>query len=123
MTVAAGSQEVDPENRIPRSRLTGRPLLLMLDVDGTLAPIAPRPSLARVPDDTRRVLASLATQPGVSVALVSGRAARDARNIVGVANLWTIGNHGAEVMDPTGHTTVDPGVARYAAAMRGVVDA
>ena len=123
MSVAAGSQEVDPDNPIPAARLAGRPLLLMLDVDGTLAPIAQRPSLARVPDGTRRVIASLATQPGVSVALVSGRAARDAQDVVGVANVWTIGNHGAEVMDPSGHTTVDPAVARYADSMKRVVGA
>src|SRR5215207_1232647 len=122
-TDAGGPTEVEPEQAIPASRLAGRPLLLMLDVDGTLAPIAPRPSLARVPDETRRVLVSLATQPEVSVALVSGRAARDAQSVVGVANLWTIGNHGAEVMDPSGNITVDPAVARYAHAVERVVSA
>jgi trehalose 6-phosphate phosphatase len=117
MTAAAptgGPSYVDPESLISAARLRGRPLLLMLDVDGTLAPIVLRPSLAQVPEETRRVLASLVTRPGVFVVLVSGRAASDARRVVGVENVWTIGNHGAEVMRPTGEITVDAGVARYA---------
>lgn len=101
----------------PLTRLAGRPLLLLLDVDGTLAPIVPHASLARVPDDTRRVIASLVTRPGVFVVLVSGRAAHDARRVVGVERVWTIGNHGAEVMSPDGQIVVDPAVERYAEAM------
>jgi trehalose-phosphatase len=120
MTAAAatgGPSDVDPESLIPTARLSGQPLLLMFDVDGTLAPIVLLPSLAQVPDDTRRVIAFLATCPGVFVVLVSGRAAADARQVVDVDNVWTIGNHGAEVMRPTGEITVDPIVARYAQAM------
>ena len=104
-------------NPIPDARLAGRPLLLMFDVDGTLAPIMSHPSLARVPDETRRIVASMVTKPGVTVVLVSGRAAHDARRVVGVERVWTIGNHGAEVMDPDGDVTVDPEVARYAEPM------
>jgi trehalose 6-phosphate phosphatase len=121
-TDAGGPPEVDPENSIPAARLAGRPLLLMLDVDGTLAPIAPRPSLAQVPDETRAVLASLATRPSITVVLVSGRAARDAQRVVGVDNLWTIGNHGAEVIDPRGDITVDAAVARYGDAIAREAD-
>jgi len=102
---------------IPESRLTGRPLVIMLDVDGTLAPIATHPSLAEVPAETRRVVASLAARPGVAVALVSGRAAHDARRMVAVENVWTIGNHGAELMHPTGEVTVDAAVAASAQPM------
>jgi len=108
-----GSGEPHAATEIPMERLAGRPLVLMLDVDGTLAPIAAHPSLARVPDQTRRVIAFLATRPVVKVALVSGRAAHDARRLVGVANLWTIGNHGAEVMTPAGDVRVDPAVVAF----------
>ena len=112
-----GSRHIDLDRVIPAARLLGRPLLLLLDVDGTLAPIAPHPSLARVPDDTRWLIESLVTRPGIYVVLVSGRAAHDARRLVGVERVWTIGNHGAEVIDPTGETTVDPAVLQYAEAM------
>jgi trehalose-phosphatase len=95
----------------------------MLDVDGTLAPIAPHPSLASVPTETRRVVALLAARPQISVALVSGRAAHDARRLVAVANVWTIGNHGAEVMDPSGEIAVDPAIQPYGSSMARVAHA
>lgn len=116
-----GSRDEHDAGVIPFDRLAGRPLLLMLDVDGTLAPIAPHPSLARVPDETRRVLAGLVRRPHVSVALVSGRAAHDARRLVGVSSVWAIGNHGAEVMTPDGDVVVDPSVAAFAEPMARVV--
>jgi len=98
-------------------RLTGRPLVLMLDVDGTLAPIAPRPEAAAVPPETRRAVAALAARDDVRVALVSGRAAADARRMVGVSNLWVAGNHGAETVGPEGESSVDPQVAPYGVAI------
>ena len=36
-------------------RLCGRPLLLLLDVDGTLSPIAPRPEYATIPESTQQM--------------------------------------------------------------------
>lgn len=111
------SRDTNRQDSIPTSRLRGRPLLLLLDIDGTLAPIATLPSLAQVPDDTRRILATLTTTPEVYVVLVSGRGARDARAVVGVDRVWTIGNHGAETLSPNGDIEVDPDVARYAPTM------
>src|SRR5690349_19812664 len=116
---AAGGGFRTPERLVtfPTARLTGRPLLIMLDVDGTLAPIALLPSLARVPDDTRRIVGQLRTRHGIVVALVSGRAAHDAQRLVGVEGVWTIGNHGAEVMSPTGEVIVEPAIVRYGPAI------
>ncbi|MEO7083911.1 MAG: trehalose-phosphatase, partial [Gemmatimonadaceae bacterium] len=72
-------------------RLDGQPLLLLLDIDGTLAPIASRPDEARLPAATQRVLAELAMLPGTYVVATSGRSARDARRLVGVDNVWIVG--------------------------------
>jgi trehalose-phosphatase len=108
---------------IPARRLAGRPLLIMLDVDGTLAPIALIPSLARVPDDTRHIVARLAQHPRVAVALVSGRAAHDAQRLVAVNGVWTIGNHGAEVMSPSGELIVEPSIMRYGPAIEAAASA
>jgi trehalose 6-phosphate phosphatase len=69
---------------------------LLLDVDGTLAPIVSRPEDARVPDDTRSLLSELATRYGL-VACVSGRSSADARRIVDVQGLFYIGTHGLEL--------------------------
>ena len=96
-----------------RDRLAVRPLVLLLDVDGTLSPIAPTPDAAIVPADTRAALARLAASPGVHVALVSGRAAADARRLVGVAGVWAVGNHGFERIAPDGTVESDPVVARW----------
>ena len=98
-------------------RVLGSPLIVMLDVDGTLAPIAPRPEEALVPPSTRRAVAALAAREGVQVALVSGRAAADARRMVAVANVWVVGNHGCEVVSPEGESIVDPQVAPYRGAL------
>lgn len=95
-------------------RLAGRPLLLVLDIDGTLSPIAPRPEHAVVPTATQQVLAELAETDGVHVAVITGRAVDDARRVVGVDGLWFIGNHGVEVAPPNRPPTVRPDVAWFA---------
>lgn len=99
--------ELLPVSDAVGARLDGSPLAVMLDVDGTLAPIAPRPQDATVPVETRRTLAALAALESVRVALVSGRAAADARRMVSVSNVWVIGNHGFEVVSPDGEEMVD----------------
>jgi trehalose 6-phosphate phosphatase len=81
----------------PLARAPGRSALV-LDVDGTLAPIAPRPELAAVPDETRQELARL-VERYLLVACVSGRAGEDARRLVGVDGIVFVGNHGLE-LDP-----------------------
>jgi trehalose 6-phosphate phosphatase len=100
-------------------RLTGDPLLVMLDVDGTLAPIAPTPDAAAVPDDTKRIVAALARCRGVHVALVSGRGAADARRLVGVGHVWVIGNHGIELVSPSGDPVVDERVEPFRERIAG----
>lgn len=50
-----------------------RSLVLACDLDGTLAPIVPRPEDARILDTSARALALLARLPLTSVALISGR--------------------------------------------------
>jgi trehalose 6-phosphate phosphatase len=69
---------------------------ILLDVDGVLAPIVPRPEDARVPDDIRTELHRLAGRYAL-VACVSGRAGTDAEAIVGVPGLTYVGNHGLEL--------------------------
>jgi trehalose 6-phosphate phosphatase len=74
---------------------------LVLDVDGTLAPIVARPELAAVPEETRAELARLAGRY-LLVACVSGRSGEDARRLVGVDGIGIVGNHGLE-LDPRAH--------------------
>ena len=102
-----------PLSSVTRARLEGVPLVLMLDVDGTLAPIVEMFDRATVPPETRRAVAARARRDDVHVALVSGRSAAVARRMVGVDNLWVAGNHGFELEGPTGEDLADPSVHRY----------
>src|SRR3954451_2294736 len=87
---------------------------IFLDVDGTLAPIVERGEDARVPDETKRALVRLADRYAC-VACVSGRAAADARRIVGVDGITYAGSHGAELLEPgAGEPTVLPAFAEHA---------
>jgi trehalose 6-phosphate phosphatase len=68
---------------------------ILLDVDGALAPIVPRPEDARVPPETQAELRRLHGRYAL-VACVSGRAGGDALRVVGVPELVYVGNHGLE---------------------------
>lgn len=96
-----------------RDRLGRSPLVVLLDVDGTLSPIAATPGAAFVPERTRNTVARLAAAPGVHVALVSGRAAADARRLVGADAVWAVGNHGFECISPDGAVESDAALARW----------
>jgi trehalose-phosphatase len=95
------------------SRLDGSPLVLLLDIDGTLAPIAPRPELAVVPTATKQVLQRLAEIPDVEVVMITGRTAEDARRMVDIPGTWTIGNHGLELTTPGGETFTSTELRRF----------
>jgi trehalose 6-phosphate phosphatase len=69
---------------------------IMLDVDGTLAPIVARPELAQVPEETRAELRRLVARYAL-VACVSGRTGEDARRVVGVDGAVYVGVHGLEL--------------------------
>lgn len=69
---------------------------ILLDVDGTLAPIAPRPEDARVPDETRAEIERLAKRYAL-LACVSGRTGADARRMVDVDGVRYVGAHGLEL--------------------------
>lgn len=57
-------------------------LALLLDYDGTLAPIAPHPDLAILPPETKKVLERLSNQSDVYIAIVSGRNVDNVKKMV-----------------------------------------
>jgi len=69
---------------------------ILLDVDGALAPIVPRPEDARVPPETKAELRRLNGRYAL-VACVSGRTGEDTARVVGVPGLVYVGNHGLEL--------------------------
>ncbi len=80
------------------ARLAAEPrqAAILLDVDGTLAPIVERPDEARVPEETRRELARLASRYAL-VACISGRAGAEVERLVGVSGVAVVGEHGLEL--------------------------
>jgi trehalose 6-phosphate phosphatase len=87
---------------------------LVLDVDGTLAPIVIQPELAAVPDSTRAELRRLVSGY-LLVACVSGRAEDVARRLVGVEGVVYVGNHGLE-LHPAANE-LRPRIASFRAAI------
>jgi trehalose 6-phosphate phosphatase len=87
-----------PEALAPLRAAPARAAVL-LDIDGTLAPIVERADEAHVPEPTRHLVIEVARRYGV-VACVSGRRASDARAMVSVGTIFYIGTHGAELLRP-----------------------
>jgi trehalose 6-phosphate phosphatase len=87
---------------------------ILLDIDGTLAPIVEHASDARVPETTRQLLKALANRYGL-VACVSGRRASEARAMVSIGTISYLGSHGAELLR-AGWTepVLDPQVREWA---------
>lgn len=81
---------------------------MFLDYDGTLAPIAPRPELATLPEPTRAVLRRLAGRG--PVALLSGRGREDVATLVGLDELTYAGSHGFDIAGPTLRREVGDGI-------------
>jgi trehalose 6-phosphate phosphatase len=71
---------------------------VLLDIDGTLAPIVELAAEATVPEATRQLLMRLSRRYR-AVACVSGRRASEARAMVGVGTITYIGSHGAEQLE------------------------
>jgi len=80
-----------------RDRVAGRPLAVLLDFDGTLAPIVPAPEQAVLPEAGRETLRALSGRGDVLIGVISGRALDDIRRRVGLAGVVYAGNHGLEI--------------------------
>ncbi|OGW79978.1 MAG: trehalose-phosphatase [Omnitrophica bacterium GWA2_52_8] len=77
--------------------LRDRYVILFLDYDGTLSPIAERPEMAKLLPGVRNVLKELSRQRGVKIAVISGRALNDLEQRVRIPGLTYAGNHGFEL--------------------------
>jgi trehalose 6-phosphate phosphatase len=84
------------DERLARLRAEPEQAAVLLDVDGTLAPIVARPELAAVPEETRDEVRRLAGRYAL-VAAVSGRSGVDAKRLVGVDGVVYVGVHGLEL--------------------------
>ncbi|MDD5681634.1 MAG: trehalose-phosphatase, partial [Candidatus Omnitrophica bacterium] len=83
-----------------KETLKGKNIFIFTDYDGTLAPIAQTPAKAVIPAETKEILKASARQRGCTVAIISGRALKDIRSLVGLNNIIYAGNHGFELEGP-----------------------
>lgn len=81
-----------------QARRQGRPLLLLLDYDGTLVHIAPQPQLARPSPMLLELLGHLVSQPDLKVMIVSGRPLQDLQELLPIPGLDLLGSHGGEAL-------------------------
>jgi trehalose 6-phosphate phosphatase len=91
---------------------------VLLDIDGTLAPIVRHADDAYVPEPTRAPLSAVAKRYGV-VACISGRQATTARRMVSLGSISYVGNHGTELLRAGGTAVeIDPEIAAYEGTVR-----
>jgi trehalose 6-phosphate phosphatase len=95
---------VNPEALVGKLELY-REVFLILDYDGTLVPIAPRPELARPNKSLLANLKLLCGLPGYKVAILSGRMLEDLKELLPVPGLYLGSVHGVLIEDPAGNLT------------------
>ncbi len=76
------------------------PLALFVDYDGTLTGLRDHPSQAVLSPGMRAALRACAARDDTHVAVVSGRALSDIRQLIGEPGLTYAGNHGLEISGP-----------------------
>ncbi len=91
---------------------------VLLDIDGTLAPIVRHAADAQVPQATRTLLIEISRRYRL-VGCVSGRRAVTARQIVAIGSIAYVGNHGGELLRPGAtRPELDPDVTAWSERIR-----
>jgi trehalose 6-phosphate phosphatase len=91
---------------------------VLLDIDGTLAPIVRHAADAHVPEATRTLLIEISKRYRL-VGCVSGRRAATARQIVAIGSIAYIGNHGGELLRPGAtRPELDPNLTAWSERVR-----
>ncbi len=100
----------------------GGSLVLCFDYDGTLAPFADLPHLAKLPARTRSLLGAFSKEPGIFVGIVSAREMEDLKSMVGLSNLLYCGTAGME-FDLQGIHVTHPESEKLSKLMEDLSDA
>jgi len=89
-------------------QLAGKRPALFLDYGGTLAPIHDRPEDARLSEDMRLILRSVARV--VQIVVVSGRDLDEVSELVGLGEITYAGSHGLEIRGPNWRLELPEGI-------------
>ena len=83
-------------------------LIILLDYDGTLAPVASHPDKAVLPEGTRMVLSQLSQTPSVSVCIMSRRSLDNLKQMVNIDGITYAACEGLEILHPDGSRFMHP---------------
>lgn len=83
-----------------KKEIAGKYIMLFLDYDGTLAPIAGRPEDAHIPNKAKEALERLSRVRDCKLSVISGRGLEDIKKMVGIRDIAYSGNHGLEIEGP-----------------------
>lgn len=114
---------IDAHFSLPSYIGNNHKLALLLDYDGTLAPIAPHPDLATLPPETKNVLQRLSNHSDVYIAVISGRNVDNVKAMVGIEGITYAGNHGLEIEHPDGSKFIHPMPLEYEGKMTKLLKA
>ncbi|KAH8321197.1 hypothetical protein KR059_001758 [Drosophila kikkawai] len=92
----------DFEQNLPGYLNTSNKVAVLLDYDGTLAPIADNPAKTKMPVELEAILRKIAKHPEVFLAVISGRVLKDVQKQVNIDGITYAGNHGLEIEYPDG---------------------
>ncbi|EDW87761.1 probable trehalose-phosphate phosphatase C [Drosophila yakuba] len=98
---AIGNLE-DFAHNLPGYLSAETPVAVLLDYDGTLAPIADNPAKTKMPVELEAILHKIAKHPKVFLAVISGRGLKDVQKQVNIDGITYAGNHGLEIEYPDG---------------------
>jgi trehalose-phosphatase len=96
------SKAIPPELKVALEVFARQEMILIaLDFDGTLAPLVDDPEASRMIVPAREALVNLTRMPGVTIAIVTGRAIDSVKRVAEPLNEWfLVGSHGIEVLSP-----------------------
>jgi trehalose-phosphatase len=97
----------DSWNTVARRLGASRRIALILDFDGTLAPIRSHPSLASVPEPIRELLARIARLSRLRLWIVTGRPRADLEEILHLPGVQILGVYGGSIPAGSSETIHD----------------
>ncbi|MDD5566114.1 MAG: trehalose-phosphatase [Candidatus Omnitrophica bacterium] len=83
-----------------KEKLHNKHRMLFLDYDGTLTPIVDKPQRALLSRKTKQLLSDLTQQKDYTIVVITGRALKDIKRLVGIKGITYVGNHGFEIEGP-----------------------
>jgi trehalose-phosphatase len=82
--------------------LAKKPVWFFLDYDGTLSDFAPTPETIEPNQKVYNLLIRLSSQPGIHLAIISGRRLRDVLSLIPIKGIYLAGTYGIEILMPDG---------------------